>query len=218
MDLSKEEIKELIGKENPVIVEIGVYDGRDTLEFIKVMPNATVYGFECDPRAIAILKQRIADDRIIIEECAIGNTNSLVRLNLSDSDTRRHKYNPDYWSASSSIKRPKNHLALFKDVVFNREVAVPCKTLDKWQTESDVREIDFLWMDVNGAEGDVLLGGELALNISCRYIYMEFSNSELYEGQIKLDKIKRLLYNFKQVGIYNYQGNFGNVLLKNKLL
>jgi len=43
----------LIGKESPVILEIGANCGQSTVTFMEQMPSATVYCFEPDPRAIA---------------------------------------------------------------------------------------------------------------------------------------------------------------------
>jgi len=47
------EIKYLVGKPNPVILEIGANIGQTTLDFLKEIPESTIYCFEPDPRAIA---------------------------------------------------------------------------------------------------------------------------------------------------------------------
>jgi hypothetical protein len=52
--------------------------------------------------------------------------------------------------------------------------------------------IDFIWADVQGAEGDVIRGG-LATFQRTRYFYTEYIDEELYEGQITLDRMIELL-------------------------
>ena len=50
-------------------------------------------------------------------------------------------------------------------------------------------------MDVQGAEIDVTRGGRNAL-ISTRYLYTEYSNEELYEGQLSLKQLLKELADF----------------------
>lgn len=220
MDLSKNAIVNLINSETPLILEIGMYDGDDARELASLMPSAIIHGFECDPRSIALYKGFKPVKNITLHEIAIGNNNGLVDLFLSDSDTRRHYDDQDQWSASSSLRKPKTHLELFTDVYFERTVKVECMTLDKWRVNNIPAEvIDFIWVDINGAECDLVLGGMKTLNDFTRYLYMEFSDKELYEGQAKKTDLMKFLHNFDEVGIYNFEeGNFGNVLLKNRTL
>lgn len=218
MDLSKSEIKKMINVDYPIIIEIGGYDGRDTLGFLKEMPNAFVYVFECDPRSINLFESRVQSDKVKLEKMAVGNINGIATFHMSDSDTRRHYSDQNFWSASGSLKKPKNHLEIFPDIQFKHTVKVPCVKLDYWVDMEDLYVIDFLWMDVNGAEEDVILGGLNTLKKKTRYIYTEFSNKELHEGQITKDRILELLPEYEEIGVYNYLGNFGNVLLKNKTL
>lgn len=51
------EIKYLVGKRNPVILEVGANIGQTTHKFLQEMPEATIYCFEPDPRAIAEFKK-----------------------------------------------------------------------------------------------------------------------------------------------------------------
>ena len=44
------------------------------------------------------------------------------------------------------------------------------------------------------------------------------SDKELFENQITKNDIKKLLPSFEELGIYNFLGNYGNVLLRNKNL
>ena len=73
-------------------------------------------------------------------------------------------------------------------------------------------------MDINGAEEDFILGASAVLKYRVRFLYIEFSDKELYEGQITKEKILNLLPDFSLMNIYNFKGNFGNLLLKNRNL
>ena len=55
--MRKEDIKILLNKENPVILEVGTNDGEDSEEFLKVFEKIQLYCFEPDPRAIKRFKK-----------------------------------------------------------------------------------------------------------------------------------------------------------------
>ena len=84
--------------------------------------------------------------------------------------------------------------------------------LDTWCDENGIEAIDFIWLDVQGAEMDVIRGGEKVL-VKTRYIYTEYSDQELYEGQSPLDQLLNALPAFKIVERYR-----GDVLLENVTL
>jgi hypothetical protein len=72
--------------------------------------------------------------------------------------------------------------------------------------------IDFIWADIQGAEIDLIKGGTKSFE-KVKYLYTEYNNSELYEGEIGLTEICNLLPNYEIV--YDFGGD---VLLKNKNL
>jgi hypothetical protein len=74
--------------------------------------------------------------------------------------------------------------------------------------------IDFIWMDVQGAEERIFKGGMKTLE-KTRYVYTEFSTDELYEQAPALERVLELLPDFKMIDTYEYQGCSGNVLLRN---
>ena len=76
-----------------------------------------------------------------------------------------------------------------------------------------------MWVDVNGGEKEFLDGALNTINNKVKYLYIEFNAVEgksLYEGCLTKDEIKNKLPNFKECGVFNCMGNFGNVLLENQ--
>ena len=53
-------IKELINKEDPLIVEVGAHYGEDTLRFLETFPNANIHCFEPDDRNINIFNKIVS--------------------------------------------------------------------------------------------------------------------------------------------------------------
>jgi hypothetical protein len=99
-------------------------------------------------------------------------------------------------------------------VVFEQTISVETVSLDAWCQENNVYQIDFIWMDVQGAEIDVFNGAIQTLK-NTRFLYTEYSNTELYEGQKNLSEISENLAasNFQLIRRYH-----GDVLYKNTSL
>lgn len=199
-ELSKIEIKDLIGIENPIILDIGAYDGRDGNELAQMFDNPRVWCFEP-----------------ITHIDTVKNV-TVVRAAVADINGRLKLYTSNHMQ-SSSLRKPKAHLEIFPEVKFDvKPIEVDCITLDVWKwinCEHDI--IDFIWCDVNGSEGDFIKGATESLK-QTRYLYIEFSDKELYEGQINKAKMLEMLPDYWELmATLNYKGNFGNLLLKNKL-
>ncbi|MEI7912366.1 MAG: FkbM family methyltransferase [Verrucomicrobiota bacterium] len=215
--ISSEVIRNLIRKPNPIILEIGCNDGGHTLWLNEIFESPTIYCFEPDPRAIVRFGERVGNrSNIHLNKIALSDRNGEVSFFPSDGDRPAHDAEgtpamPEGWDLSGSIRRPKNHLKKVSWVRFGRTISVKTKTLDTWCDENGIEAIDFIWMDVQGAELDVFRGGKRALS-NTRYIYTEYSNSELYEGQAKLRELIRYLNCYSVVTRYP-----DDLLLKNRI-
>ncbi|TWB89323.1 fucosyl-beta-1,4-N-acetylglucosamine oligosaccharide 2-O-methyltransferase NoeI [Bradyrhizobium macuxiense] len=206
-------IVSFLQKPDPVILDIGSYDGTDSLRFLQLCPEAHLYCFEPDPRAIARFKNNIGLylEKIRLFEIAISDKNGRVDFHPSNGDEEAKD-----WALSGSIRRPKNHLAEYDWVRFDSPISVETRRLDDWCAEANLNKIDLIWMDVQGAEADVFAGGRQTLN-NTRFIYTEYSDKELYEGQLTLQAMLKLLPSFEVVAQYP-RAVEGDVLLRNMSL
>ena len=221
-DVDKHLFKEFIKKEDPVIFDIGCYDGEDTREFAHLFENPTIYAFEGDERSVELFKRLSRGyENIKLVETVLSNTDGEVDWFASGSDTKRHYDFQNSWSASSSLKRPDNHLNAFKDVFFSEAHKVKSMTLDTWMKGNPhIGSIDLIWADVNGAEEELLKGAQETLQ-KTKFLYTEFNavaDKKLYSPCLTKSEIKNLLPDFDELGVYNFMGNFGNILFKNNTL
>jgi len=208
-------IKECIAKPNPTILEIGCNDGGHTLWLNKMFDHATIYCFEPDPRAIKRFKSNVLNySNINLFEMALSAITGEIIFHqssgfMTDKDGESVSM-PEGWDLSGSIKKPKLHLLMGPSITFNQSIKIKTTTLDDWCMRNSIEIIDFIWMDVQGAELDVFRGGRNALSRT-RFIYTEYSNLEFYEGQPTLQQIIRELETFEILVRYKC-----DVLLKNK--
>lgn len=213
--INKELLRECVGKDDPTILDIGCNDGTHTLWFFEVFKNPKVYCFEPDPRARDRFKANVGQKpNINLFEIAICDRvgTSEFYQSTGHRDQKMADGRPFGWDASGSIREPKDHLKTAPWVKFEQKITVPTSTLDVWSKEQGVETIDFIWMDVQGAEIDVFRGGTTTLSRT-RYLYTEYSNRELYKGQFHLKELMNYLDNFQLVIRYP-----GDVLFRNRQL
>ncbi len=188
-----------------IVFEIGACWGADTERLIEVLDRPTYYAFEPDPRNMPKLMARRLP--ILAYPFAFGAKNKVSQFNLSSGRRpgRTHEH-----TFSSSLRQPKNHLVQHPWCKFETRVQVEVKTLDAFCPEQGIGNIDFIWMDVQGAEEDVIRGGKGILE-KTKLLYTEYSNEEEYEGQPSLAEIMNLLgENWRIVEQYEF-----DVLLEN---
>lgn len=166
--------------QRPIIFEVGAHKGEDTALLARAK-NSVVHAFECDPR----------------NQITRVPANVIVNYKAVSSHTGHHnfwlseKYGSQ-WHCSSSLLSPKKHLQDHPDIKFQTCVQVPCVTLDHYCKDKGIMHIDFLWMDVQGAEHYVFEGAKRILEHT-RFIYTEYANDEQYEGQKTLDDLLLIL-------------------------
>jgi len=173
-------LKQLIGKIEPVIVEVGANGGQTTEMFLREMPTARIYCFEPDPRAITKFRDRIKSPNVKLFECAVGKENGFVNFNQSSGESAEKD-----WDESGSIRRPKLHTEMWPSVKFETQIEVPITRLDEWARIENISSVDLIWADTQGAEGDLVEGG-LSVLRNTRFLYTEYGAQEWYEGQISL--------------------------------
>jgi 2-O-methyltransferase len=209
--LDKQLIAQLVSKPNPTILEIGSNDGTNTLWFLEIFAAPRIFCFEPDPRAATRFRQNIGGSpAVTFHQYAIGNKNGKQTFYMSSG--QESETMPEGWDCSGSIRKPKNHLQVHPWCKFEKKISVETKTLDTWCAENGVGCIDFIWMDVQGAEIDIIQGGQTALR-NTRYLFTEYSNKELYEGQLSLRQLLKKLPQFEVVVRYS-----DDILLKNRQL
>lgn len=212
-DLSS--LPQLLGKHDPVILDIGCNDGTHTIAFLKLFPLSRVYAFEPDPRALASFRASIKGDRVRLFDIAISDSDGVADFHVSDGHPTSpawKDYRPNGWDLSGSIKKPKEHLREFPWCEFNATISVTTRSLDSWSRENGVGAVDLIWADVQGAEQNLIEGARETLSRT-RFFYTEYSNVELYENQVGLDWITNELPEFEVM--YRFEDD---VLLKNRHL
>ena len=201
--LSWERIRTLVGEQARTILEVGANQGTDTRHMLEAFPRATIHCFEPDPRAAKVHAESVRDRRVHLHRIAIGAANGKAEFHMSGGTrpdlpaAERARY-PEGWDQSGSLRRPTGHLENYPWCTFRKSIQVEVRTLDAWSRKHAPETIDFLWADVQGAEGDLVAGGPETL-ARTRFMFCEYSERELYEGEPNLAQLLDLLPDFEVI-------------------
>ena len=157
---------------NPIIVEAGSHWGEDTIWLGRYWPNGVVHTFEPAPFLFGKTTEYTSWMRNVHRyPLALSDKVEAVEMYLSGGNN----------NASNSILKPKEHLQEYPHIQFDQMIWVPTITLELWAQQWKVPRIDFIWLDIQGAELRALKGmGKLIDTVKA--MHLEVSTREMYEG------------------------------------
>ena len=214
--LDQATIKRIVGRPDPIILEVGCNDGNDTCMFLDLFPKARVHAFEPDPRPRERFRQKVRNSRAKLWDVAICATDGEAEFHMSTGNEVPPGAEPMpkgmEWDFSGSLRSPTRHRDIFPWVKFERTMKVRTMRLDTFAAEQKLKRVDFLWVDAQGSEGDMIAGAHQTLKMT-RWIYMEYTVHDLYQGQLGAQQLLALLPDFEVVALYP-----DDMLLRNRSL
>jgi FkbM family methyltransferase len=128
------------------VIDVGAHAGYFTLKAAQtVRANGLVVAVEPCPSNYALLKKNagyVRSCRIIVAEVALKGEAGTTRLYLKDGTV--------------------GHSTIFKT---NRSIEIQAMTLDQLCQELNVKHVDFIKINAEGAEHEILLGAEKTLRV-----------------------------------------------------
>ncbi len=177
------------------IFDVGAHVGQTTRRLVKRFPEATVFSFEPDPDSFKAL-ERASPAGVQCHSIALGSKNGAATL---------HRYGLDQTN-SLLRKSPEAERYVVDSSYFANvgEVPVRVSTLDTFCEEHNVPGIDFLKIDAQGYELEVLKGASRMLGKPIPAIYLEINFVRYYVGQPLFQEVYEFLYQhgYRLVGIY----------------
>jgi len=143
-------------------------------------PNLTIYGFDADVEACA---QANAD----LEARKVNWNEKHIPLALSNTEGKATLYVTKYPGCSSLYPPSEEYIKRFSGnselIELKSTVDLSTTTLEKFCKAEGIKEIDFLHLDVQGGELNVLQGADGILNNSVLGLMTEVEFTEIYTGQ-----------------------------------
>lgn len=178
--VSKSYISKFLDEE-PIIVEAGAHVGTDTVEMAKRWPKGKIFAFEPIPE----LYQRLVENLK-----GFGNV-KCYKLALSHKTGSSIMFvSSGFSDGSSSLLKPKEHLQIHPDVKFHKKIRIQTTNLDDWVEEQGIKRIDFLWLDIQGSELDVLKNAGKILR-KVKVVYTEVHLVENYKHGVLYSDLRK---------------------------
>jgi FkbM family methyltransferase len=181
---------------NPVIFDIGANIGTFTTWIAKTFKSGKIYCFEPQRSVFQILCGNAAINNlynVYAYNIALGNENKRIKITEPN-----YFHNADFGTFS-----------LVEDVIPEKssdELTIQVNTLDWFVDYYNVEKVDFLKIDVEGMDLDVLLGALNTIEKFTPVIFIEHNN---YRRTV-IEEIKELLDKFN----YQYETYENNLLCK----
>lgn len=156
------------------IVDVGARWGASQAWF-RLKPLAKLYGFEPDPVECARLNQRAEPGQEEFVPLALGRENGTGTLHVTREPACSSLYPP----SPAMLARFPSLRAVMTQV---ESLEVPLSTLETWARRACVERVDFIKLDTQGADLDILRGAGSLLD-DCLGVEAEVMFDQLYVGQ-----------------------------------
>jgi len=197
-------------KEFKTLLDVGAHKGESVDLFMNNFKIGVIYSFEASPITFKILSDKISyfrnkfkNSKLVIENFAIGaNTKKVLLKQLKESSSstiRNLNENSKYF------KKKLFFLQGSKNNNFFQEIEVEQIKLSDYIKKNKIASIDFLKIDTEGYEYEVLVGTEEALS-KINIVLFEHH----YDDMIKKN------YNFSDIHNFLKKNNFDQ-LYKSKM-
>ena len=188
-----------------VVFDVGAHEGETIDLYLSHFNIEKIYSFEPSyfsfnnlKKTIDKIKNKKIKTEIIVENIALGGENKNIKI--------KHMYE----SSSSTIKelnmeskyyvKKKKFLLNFKNKNLFKEISVQQKNLDEYMSQKKIQQIDFLIIDTEGSEFEILYGAKTKIK-NIKLILFEHH----YHDMIKKN------YTFSEVHDFLKKNNFEQI-------
>jgi FkbM family methyltransferase len=179
------ELRNLFDTNSPMtIFEIGSCDGTDAIRYGKAFPNAKVYAFEPVPANFQKILKNIDEQKsanVSGFALAMSNTTGESSMHISSTGTGGNG-SDEAGNKSSSLLAPDKHLEVYPWCKFENTITVKTDTIENFCRTRSINSIEFIHLDVQGAELMVLKGAGNFIH-QIKSIWLEVEHIALYKDQ-----------------------------------
>ncbi len=192
--------KKIIGNTNKAVTifDVGAHIGNVSLQYNTLFSNASIYSFEPFPPSFNSLQQNTSTHKnITLFNKGLGAYTGTAKFHSNQSEQTNsilatHEQANSNWGNNDLLKT--------KEIV-----EIDLTTIDQIVEEENIKTIDILKMDVQGAEHEVMAGAKKTIEKQMiRLIYTEIITVPTYQGQKEFDDILKMYraYGFELFTIY----------------
>tara|TARA_B100000676_G_C18068257_1_gene842494 strand:- start:193 stop:951 length:759 start_codon:yes stop_codon:yes gene_type:complete len=175
-------LRKFISSES-TILDIGGHSGQYAKLFARLAPKGIVYSFEPGSYPRSILKLSMFFNRIknvVVVDNGLGAAPGILSLVTPIKDNGVFRFGLAYIGIRENSK-------------FTKVEEVSVTTIDKFVVEFGLKELDFIKIDVEGWEAQILKGGCKTIRRHCPTLLIELVASQLRRTGDNLEEIWEML-------------------------
>lgn len=173
----------LIKGQKPVVFDVGANTGQSIDLFRRTLHAPNIISFEPNPALAEHLKQKYADNGVVIERMALGSSEGTDRFNIFERD-----------DLSSMLELHRDKRNPFSNTALKRTISVAITTVDLYVTKYGFEFIDLLKIDTQGFDLEVLRGAVGMLKQrAVGIVLVEVNFTPFYLNQANFGDIERFL-------------------------
>ncbi len=193
-------LKQLFNKqEDLTIFDIGACEGLSSIRYLSIFPNAKAFAFEPIPNNFKIVQiniEKYKAKKLKVYKLGLSSKKGEATFYVSSGNPKDKTTPSDnstsFGNKSSSLFKPEKTKEIHSWLKFNEEITIQTETLANFCKDHKINLIDFIHMDVQGAELMVLQGADNMIN-NINAIWLEVEKIELYKNQALKDDIEDFL-------------------------
>lgn len=175
------------------ILDIGGCEGEESIRYSRLFPNAEIFIFEPLPANQELIKTNIIHykiENVKLLSFALSDEDGIAEFYVSSAHPQDQLKELDwnFGNKSSSLLEPETY-TIHKWLKFKDKIKVPTMTLNTFVEQNKMDKIDFVHMDVQGAELKVLLGAKDNLK-KIKAMWLEVADISIYKNQVLRKEIE----------------------------
>jgi FkbM family methyltransferase len=176
--------RSILKNKKNIIFDIGAGKGQSIIRFLKNFPNSIIYSFEPHLDSFNFIKKKFNKDNVRLYNIGIGSINSTQKLH-----TYNHSGVNSFFKLNYKIKRTVN-----ENIFFKKKFSVRVMTLDNFVYKNKIKRIDYLKIDTQGSEVNILRGARGCLKKKIiKFIEVEIIFSKIYPIKSNFFHIEKIL-------------------------
>lgn len=198
-ELKEQKLVRNLVRSGDIVFDIGAHYGKYTKLFsLLVGKKGRVFAFEPTPESYQKLKSEIGSagiNNVTLENKAVFSEDTILKFN-------QFPENYSSWNGigSPQMKNPDNYRQI---VQHTKTIEVPAVSIDSYLKRIGIQKIDYLKLDVEGAEIFALAGMEQLLRAKViKYLQFEISKKMLEGLNTEASKV---FYFLSELGYNSYQ-------------
>jgi FkbM family methyltransferase len=204
--MKKESIHEITLKkifnidEELTFFDIGACEGLSSAKYSSMFPKASVYAFEPVPKNFKLVlenQKKYNLKKLYPFQLGLSSKKGKATFYVSSGQPENKNKPSDnstgFGNKSSSLYKPDKTKEVHPWLKFKETITIDTETLDNFCINESLATIDFIHMDVQGAELMVLQGGQKMLP-KIKSIWLEVERIALYEKQALKKDIEDFLH------------------------